>query len=113
VSCEVYCVGGTYNLLPEDDHIYKNPGEVWDLTGATVTLTFTRVEVAEGEDELLNGTSFDRTATIDDAASGLVHYATTTTDLDVPGIWSVVWKVVQGPISLPLEPIVFEVIVCG
>ena len=106
MSCDPLTVGSTYRFKPDGDSILKD-GAIWDLTGATVSIIFERTDVG---DELLDGTSFTRTATVSNAAAGEAYYDCLTTDLDVAGIWSRAWKVVQGSITITHEPVAFEVI---
>lgn len=64
-------------------------GEEWVLSSATVTYTFTSP----------SGTSFDRAATVEDAAGGIAYYDTTTTDLDESGYWRLEVTVVDGAVT--------------
>jgi hypothetical protein len=85
---------GTYNfvLVPTKD------GVAWDLTGATVTLTFHKP----------NGGTFERAAAV--AGGGATaSYTTTTGDLDAAGLWVRVWRVVSGAIDLRSVPQFFDV----
>jgi hypothetical protein len=61
----------------------------WDLTGATVTLFFTRPD----------RTSFTRSMDITTAASGIADYTTDEDDLDQEGTWFVQVRVRKGSID--------------
>lgn len=93
-----YAVGNTHKFR---DTISKD-GAVWDLTTATVYL----VLVTPSGNELPA-----KVATIENAASGIAYYTTTTLDLNVPGLWRRYWRVtdVGGTIDLVDGMIAFTV----
>lgn len=99
---EPVVVGGTYEWYAT---IYKNivtaPGiyPVWDLTGATIMLTFVS--------PLLVKTQY--TATIDVAANGTVYYTNPAGLFTAAGFWSRSWKISQSGIILESKARTFEV----
>lgn len=66
--------------------VITRDGEVWDLTGATVTLYLIDP----------SGNKSSHSATIDSATDGEVHYTTSTSDLDEEGEWGRQWRVQQS-----------------
>lgn len=83
-------VGGTYDwyLNPASINTEAAPGVfgAWDLTGATVTISFIPPSGA--------GQHF--TATIVTASSGIARYINLTTLFNVAGEWGYSWKVVSS-----------------
>lgn len=75
-------------------------GAPWDLTGATVTLTF----------RYPDGTTAAKSATLTTPASGIAEYTTLTTDLTQLGRHEAMWRVVQGSIDLESLPEAFTVV---
>lgn len=75
-------------------------GSVWDLTGATVTLSFKRPD----------GTSTSRSASLLSAANGQVNYDSATVDLNQAGTWTRSWSISLGGIVYKTPPIQFTVV---
>lgn len=80
-------IGGTYSwfLNPARINTEAAPGVfgVWDLTGATVTISF----------KSPSGTKSSFGATIVDATAGTARYVNTTSLFNATGTWSVSWRV--------------------
>ncbi len=89
-------VGGTYDFT----HYVEKDGAVWDISGATVLIYFTKPDLTA---------LAPLTATVSDGPAGVAHYANPTTLLDVPGGWLRRWEVSKGGIVLPSGPIFFDV----
>jgi hypothetical protein len=75
-------------------------GAAKDLTTASVTLLLR----APG------GEVLEREATVVDAAGGVAQYVSLTTDLSVAGRWSRSWRVVDGALDIPSDPVWFTVV---
>lgn len=93
-------------LVAESTHrlifTIKKNGVPWDLTGATVTVTFSRA--TDGP------TPFDRTLTVSSAVDGTAYYDTATTDFDPDDEgtnWRLKVRVVQGAIDDKSERVGF------
>ena len=71
----------------------------WDLTGATITLSFVAPSKAKKH----------YTATIDVAANGTVYYVNPASTFDEEGIWSRSWKVSQGGVVIESRELTFSV----
>ncbi len=78
-------------------------GGAWDITGATVTVTFTP-PASSGLP------AFTRTATVTNGPAGIAGYVTTTADITVPGLWTREWNVTLGPIDADFPAISFLVL---
>jgi hypothetical protein len=76
----------TGSNIPFEVHATLDTGAPWDLTGATVTLTFRRPD----------GTRFTRLAAVTDGPGGVARYVSTTAELDVPGYWCRQWTVTDA-----------------
>jgi hypothetical protein len=76
----------TGSNIPFEVHATLDTGLPWNLTGATVTLTFRRPD----------GTRFTRLATVTDGPGGVARYVSTTAELDVPGYWCRQWTVTDA-----------------
>ncbi len=77
-------------------------GVVFDLTGATVTLTFRR-ETRTASPALV------ASATVEGGTGGTAYYDCTTTDLADEGRWYRQWRVVLSPLDLESRQIAFLV----
>ena len=87
--------GSTYRFRPKGG--FRKDGDVWDLTGIPsdgVTILFLRPD-----DTLLV-----KTAEIDNASLGTVHYDNATTDIDMVGVWSYAWRIQWNNIDVTSEP---------
>jgi hypothetical protein len=93
-----YVVGETRRWEINESGVTKDD-EIWDLTGATVTLGLRDP----------SGNVSENSATVDDGPAGLAHYTTLTTDLDEAGWWKRSWKVSKGGVVLESPPISFRV----
>jgi hypothetical protein len=107
MSIQPVVVGGTYDwfLNPAMINTEASP-EVfgaWDLTGATVTISFVPPSGA--------GSHF--TATIVSATLGTAQYTNTTALLNVAGTWGVSWKVSKSGIVLESQIYYFTVYASG
>ena len=82
MASEPIVMGGTYywKLTATKD------GAVWDLTGATITITFFTP----------SGTTKEYAAAILVAANGTAFYVNPTATFDAKGPWSVSWQVTQS-----------------
>lgn len=69
----------------------KNGGQVWDLSGAEVTIIF---ESPDRE------TQFERDMVLEDAATGIVYYDTTVDDILEDGGWTYNIRVVIGALDV-------------
>jgi BppU N-terminal domain len=87
--------GSTYRF---QNAITKN-GELWDLTGAAVTLYLRQPD----------GAVLEKVATVYDPAGGLVRYDSLPADLPAAqaGDWARTWRVVQGAVVVESLPIPF------
>lgn len=94
MTYDVLHLGSTYDFESDADGVRTTDGELWDLTGATVTLIFRRPA----------GTYFERTATVVSVPLARVRYTSTTSDLDAEGNWQRAWRVVQGAVDVTLTP---------
>lgn len=98
---KVVC-GGThiwYATLSKNTEATPTVYAAWDLTGATITLTF--VSPA--------GVATHCTASIVVAASGTVHYTNLAALFSVNGNWSLSWKVSQSGVVLESQQATFAV----
>jgi hypothetical protein len=95
---QIITVGSTHRFRPLSG--FKKDGVVWDITGATVTIIFTKPD----------GTQVTKSATLVTPGSGIAEYVTLTADFDVAGTWYYKWRVVQGSVDLATEPIPFAVV---
>lgn len=104
---EPIVVGGTYNwfLNPARINVEAAPGVygAWDLTGATVTISFVNPSGV--------GTSF--AATIVSATAGTARYVNQTSLFDVVGKWGVSWRVSKSGTVLESRIVEFEVYASG
>jgi hypothetical protein len=75
-------------------------GEVWDLTGATVTL---RLRDPAGAAHVYE-------ATLSEPTDGVAYYDNATDELEDLGGWTRSWRVVQGAVDLTSLPISFTVV---
>lgn len=100
-------VGGTYDwfLNPASINTETAPGVfgAWDITGATVTISFIPPSGA--------GQHFS--ASIISGPNGTAHYVNLTTLFNVTGQWGVSWKVVLGGIVLESDILPFTVKASG
>lgn len=100
-------VGGTYDwfLNPASINTEAAPGVfgAWDLTGATITISFVPPSGA--------GSHFS--ATVVSAANGTANYINATTLFNVAGTWGVSWKVSKSGTVLESEIIYFTVKASG
>jgi hypothetical protein len=100
--------GGTYDwfLNPASINTEAAPNVfgIWNITGATVTITFVNPSGV--------GQSF--TATIISGSAGTAHYINTTSLFNVAGTgWWLSWRVSLGGTVLETQPIYFEVFASG
>lgn len=100
-------VGGTYDwfLNPAQINTETAPGVFgkWDITGATVTITFIN---PSGQ-----GTSFS--ATIVSGSAGTAHYINAGSLFNVAGQWGYSWRVVLSGTILESQIINFMVFPSG
>ena len=75
-------------------------GSVWDLTGATVTLSFKRPDA----------TTTSKSASLLSAAAGQVNYDSETTLFDQAGTWTRSWTITLASITYKTVPIQFTVV---
>ena len=75
-------------------------GSAWDLTGASVVLTFTSP----------SGTATSYSATLDDADGGTAHYDGDASVLGRSGLWRRSWRVLQGDVDVRTRPKRFVVV---
>lgn len=108
-------VGGTYDwfLNPAQINTRAAPKVfgVWDITGATVTISFMRYGNGPNADPTSVGGHFS--ATILDGAAGTAHYTNTAGLFNLKGTWGYSWKIVSGSTVLESDIIFFEVKASG
>ncbi len=96
-------VGGTYDwfLNPASINTESAPGVygAWDLTGATVTISFVPPSGA--------GSHFS--AIVQVGTNGLANYVNLATLFNVAGTWGVSWKVSKAGVILESQIVYFEV----
>lgn len=76
-------------------------GSLWNLTGATIVVYFKRPD----------GTTFNKTASLLNAAAGQVNYDSATGDLNQAGNWTRSWQVTLGGVVDYTPPVQFTVLV--
>lgn len=107
MAAQPVVVGGTYDwfLNPASINTEAAPSVfgIWDITGATVTVSFVPPTGA--------GQHFG--ATILSGPAGTAHYVNTTTLFDVAGTWGVSWKISLSGIVLESEITSFRVYPSG
>ena len=109
MAAQPVIVGGTYDWFLNGVTINSRsaPGTfaVWDITGATVTISF--VYYGNGS----AGQQF--TATVLDGAAGTAHYVNLTSLFDAAGSWGVSWRVSLSGTVLESGITTFEVKASG
>lgn len=95
MPAEPVVIGGTYDwfLNPAKINTRASPKVfgLWNITGATVTITFARF--GNGPDAPHTGSASHFTATILDGAAGTAHYTNAAGLFDQTGTWGYSWKV--------------------
>ncbi len=107
-------VGGTYDwfLNPAMINTEASPSVygLWDITGATVTISFLRY--ANGTEALPTAASHF-SATVISGTAGTARYINLTTLFTVTGDWGVSWKVSVGGTVLETDVFFFKVKLSG
>jgi hypothetical protein len=88
-------VGRTYQFRPVNGGVVLKDGALWDLTGATVYVRWTKPD----------GTVVETAATVVAPLAGTVYYINAAgffTAAD-KGTWRRNWRVVQGAVDVILE----------
>jgi hypothetical protein len=106
--------GGTYDWFLNPAHINTRASPkvygIWDITGATVTISFMRY--GNGPDAAATSVGGHFSATILSGTDGTAHY-TNAAGLFSEGTWGVSWKVVVGSTVLESEIMFFKVKASG
>ena len=104
-------VGGTYDwfLNPATINTEASPGVFgpWDITGATVTVTFARYGNGQGAPPTSAAQHF--TATVVSGPDGTARYVNLTTLFDNDGVWGMSWRVSLSGTVLESETFFFNV----
>jgi hypothetical protein len=116
VATQPIVVGGTYEwfLNPASINTEAAPQVFgpWDLTGATVTISFMYYGNGPNAPPTVGGMHF--TATIlTPNTNGQAKYINATTLFNVAGVWGVSWKLVKGGTVLESQIVFFQVYPSG
>lgn len=107
-------VGGTYNWflnpITRNSEAAPNVYGVWDITGATVTISF--LYYGNGPDAAPTASS-EFAATIISGSDGTARYVNTTSLFNVAGDWGVSWHVSLSGTVLESEISFFKVKASG
>ncbi len=108
-------VGGTYDwfLNPASINTRSAPGVygAWDISGATLTITF--LFYANGPDAAPTAPGQHFTPTILSGPAGTAHYINTAALFNTAGTWGVSWKIVLGGTVLESDVFFFKVKASG
>ena len=100
-------IGGTYEWFLNSASINTEAATsvfgVWDLTGATVTISFIPP----------SGEASHFSATVVSAADGTARYTNLTTLFNAAGQWGVAWKVSKAGVILESQIAYFPVLPSG
>lgn len=109
LPAKIVC-GGTYDwfLNPASINSEAAPSVFapWDISGATVTISFINYAVSPP-------TSQTFTATVSNGPAGQARYINETTLFDTPGPWGVSWNVSLGGVVLESQIVNFQVYQAG
>lgn len=115
MTAQPVVIGGTYDWLlkPAMINTQAAPGVfgIWDITGATVTVSF--LYYGNGPDAAPTTVGQHFSATILSGTSGTAHYVNATTLFTTAGTWGITWKVVLSGIVLETEVSFFKVKASG
>lgn len=115
MAIEPIVVGGTYDwfMNPATINTRASPGVfgIWDITGATVTISF--MHYGNGPNQAPTNVAGHFTATILDGSAGTAHYVNLASLFDLPGTWGLSWKVSLSGTVLESEIYFFKVKTSG
>lgn len=108
-------VGGTYDwfLNPAAINTRASPGVfgVWDITGATVTVSF--MHYGNGQNNAPTSVAGHFTATVLSGPDGTAHYVNAAGLFNLAGTWGLSWKISLAGTILESDILFFKVKASG